>query len=150
MGAADDFALGGIGLSGDMKIELQNKLGFVLHAIAAAHERIGYCQGMDYVVAHLLRVLQDTILLRVIQRSMSAAAASWQQKPNQTDKSEIHTSTKSLEVTVADSWRSISSDELRARMSGINSQSVVVEEVVFNVMDTFFSVYNLQHMYWPE
>ena len=59
--ASDDFALGGIGLSGDMKIELQNKLGFVLHAIAAAHERIGYCQGMDYVVAHLLRILPDTI-----------------------------------------------------------------------------------------
>jgi hypothetical protein len=83
---------------------------------------------MDYIVAHLLRVLQDTILLRVVQQST----------PNSQDNLE---------------WRSMSNDEknciLRAKMSDIN-KSAVVEEVVFDVMDTFFLTYNLQHMYWPE
>lgn len=53
-------------------------------------------------------------------------------------------------TTEVEDWRTISSDELRSRMSAINTQSCVVEEVVFGVMDTFFSTYNLQHMYWPE
>lgn len=115
-----DPVLSGNALTSDMKVDLQNKLRSILHALAARHEAVGYCQGMDYIVAHLLRVLQDTILLRVIQRSR------------------------------AKDWRTISSDELRAKMSDLNTQSEVVEEVVFGVMDTFFSTYNLQHMYWPE
>lgn len=56
-----DMVLCGNGLSNDMKIELQKKLESILNAIAAAHKGVGYCQGMDYVVAHLLRVLQETI-----------------------------------------------------------------------------------------
>lgn len=56
-----DVVLSGNGLSSDMKIELQKKLEFILNALAAAHKGVGYCQGMDYVVAHLLRVLQETI-----------------------------------------------------------------------------------------
>jgi hypothetical protein len=115
-------------LTNEMKVDLQNKLRSILHALAARHEGVGYCQGMDYIVAHLLRVLQDTILLRVVQQST----------PNSQDNLE---------------WRSMSNDEknciLRAKMSDIN-KSAVVEEVVFDVMDTFFLTYNLQHMYWPE
>lgn len=83
---------------------------------------MGYCQGMDYVVAHLLRVLQDTILLRVVQRQQ-----------HQANKSHNHASSKSSKV-VGNDWRTISSEELRARMSDINSHSVVVEETVFRVM----------------
>jgi hypothetical protein len=56
-----DMVLCGNGLSNDMKVELQKKLESILNAIAAAHKGVGYCQGMDYVVAHLLRVLQETI-----------------------------------------------------------------------------------------
>lgn len=40
---------------------MQNKLQCILHAIAASHPGFGYCQGIDYIVAHLLRILQDTI-----------------------------------------------------------------------------------------
>ena len=128
-----DLVLNGNTLTSEMKVDLQDKLRYILHALAARHEAVGYCQGMDYVVAHLLRVLQDTILLRVVQRSNSG-----QSKDNQEGKAEEN------------DWRTISSDELRARMSDINTHTVVVEEVVFRVMDTFFSTYNLQHMYWPE
>lgn len=56
-----DIVLSGNGLSCEMKSELQKKLETILNAIAAAHKGVGYCQGMDYVVAHLLRVLQETI-----------------------------------------------------------------------------------------
>jgi len=121
-----DPVLSGNALTNEMKVDLQDKLRSILHALAARHEGVGYCQGMDYVVAHLLRVLQDTILLRVVQRSMPGG------------QSEV------------DDWRTISSDELRTRMNGINTNSIVVEDVVFRVMDTFFSTYSLQHMYWPE
>jgi len=64
-----DMVLSGNALTAEMKVDLQNKLRSILHALAARHEAVGYCQGMDYVVAHLLRVLQDTILLREVQRS---------------------------------------------------------------------------------
>jgi len=141
-----DPALSGNALTSEMKVDLQNKLRSILHALAARHEAVGYCQGMDYVVAHLLRVLQDTILLRVVQRSMPASTSATQE---QQDKLDNLNKEKSTENTGED-WRAISSDELRARMSDINSQSAVVEEAVFNVMDTFFLTYNLQHMYWPE
>lgn len=142
-----DPVLSGNALTSEMKVDLQNKLRTILHALAARHEGVGYCQGMDYVVAHLLRVLQDTILLRVIQRAMPTAAAASCQQQDQNNQINPDSEFKSLEV---EDWRTISSDELRGRMSDINSKSVVVEEVVFNVMDTFFTTYNLQHMYWPE
>jgi hypothetical protein len=129
-----DPVLSGNALTSEMKVDLQNKLRSILHALAARHEGVGYCQGMDYIVAHLLRVLQDTILLRVVQRSIPTG-----QNPT----------TKENGNDEAD-WRKISPDELRAQMNDINTNSVIVEEVVFRVMDTFFSTYNLQHMYWPE
>lgn len=131
-----DPVLSGNALTSEMKVDLQNKLRSILHALAARHEGVGYCQGMDYIVAHLLRVLQDTILLRVVQRSIPTGQNS--------------TAKENKNIDEAADWRTISPEELRARMNDINSHSVVVEEVVFQVMDTFFSTYNLQHMYWPE
>ena len=89
---------------------------------------------MDYVVAHLLRVLQDTILLRVIQGSI----------PGVNNAPNVETN------NALEDWRTLSTDQLKQRMNEMNSQSFVVEEVVFRVMDTFFTTYNLQHMYWPE
>ena len=111
-----DPVLSGNALTGEMKVDLQNKLRSILHALAARHEGVGYCQGMDYVVAHLLRVLQDTILLRAVKRTPD----------------------------------NLSNDQLRSRMDDLNTQTVIVEEVVFGVMDALFSSYSLQHMYWPE
>lgn len=112
-----DPVLCGNALTTEMKVDMQKKLRSILHALAARHPGVGYCQGMDYIVAHLLRVLQDTILLRIIK------AEDWQTMPN---------------------------DMLRKRMSEINTNTEIVEEVVFRVMDTFFTTYSLQHMYWPE
>ena len=112
-----DPVLCGNALTTEMKVDMQNKLRSILHALAARHQGVGYCQGMDYIVAHLLRVLQDTILLRVIK---------------------------------GEDWHTMPNDMLRMRMSDINSNTEIVEEVVFHVMDTFFTTYSLQHMYWPE
>lgn len=112
-----DPVLCGNALTNEMKVDMQNKLRSILHALAARHQGVGYCQGMDYIVAHLLRVLQDTILLRVIK---------------------------------AEDWHTMPNEMLRERMSEINSNTEIVEEVVFRVMDTFFTTYSLQHMYWPE
>ena len=152
---SDHPALSGNALTSEMKVDLQDKLRSILHALAARHEGVGYCQGMDYIVAHLLRVLQvrskllqsfvckelqdihsfqDTILLRVVQRSMPGK--------------------KQFEVgnqgTKDEDWRTINNEQLRSRLRSINNQTVVVEEVVFGVMDTLFTTYSLQHMYWPE
>ncbi|KAL7484486.1 hypothetical protein ACHAW6_010118 [Cyclotella cf. meneghiniana] len=129
-----DPVLSGNALTNEMKVDLQNKLRSILHALAAQHEGLGYCQGMDYVVAHLLRVLQDTILLRVIQGSMPILVSG-----------NAHG-----DATSMTDWRTVPTEQLRSKMTAINSETVVVEEVVFRVMDTFFTTYNLQHMYWPE
>lgn len=56
-----DIVLGGHELTQETKAELQKKLETILNVIAAVHDGLGYCQGMDYIVAHLLRVLQETI-----------------------------------------------------------------------------------------
>ncbi|KAK1740621.1 TBC domain-containing protein [Skeletonema marinoi] len=112
-----DPVLCGNALTTEMKVDMQKKLRSILHALAARHQGVGYCQGMDYIVAHLLRVLQDTILLRIIK---------------------------------SEDWHTMPNDMLRKRMSEINSNTEIVEEVVFRVMDTFFTTYSLQHMYWPE
>lgn len=53
--------LSGRGLTNELKVNLQKKLEAVLDGIAGAHEGVGYCQGMDYLVAHLLRNLQPTL-----------------------------------------------------------------------------------------
>lgn len=56
-----ELALSGI-LAQDTREILQQKLAAVLHALAAAYDDVGYCQGVDYVVCHLMRILQDTIV----------------------------------------------------------------------------------------
>ena len=127
----DDLALGSAGLTSDMKIDLQNKLGFILHALAAAHPNVGYCQGMDYVVAHLLRILQEAVLQRSIRETSLSAVTSGS---NGTVTSGVGTDT-------AKDWQGIGENEDSTR---------VVEETVFHVMDAFFTTYNLQHMYWPQ
>lgn len=53
------LALNGNDLSSEDKIMMQGKLRNILHALAASFPDIGYCQGMDYVVIHLLRVVGD-------------------------------------------------------------------------------------------
>lgn len=56
-----ELALSGV-LAQDTREMLQQKLAAVLHALAAAYDDVGYCQGVDYVVCHLMRILQDTIV----------------------------------------------------------------------------------------
>jgi hypothetical protein len=56
-----ELALSGI-LAQDTREILQQKLAAVLHALAAAYDDVGYCQGVDYVVCHLMRIMQDTIV----------------------------------------------------------------------------------------
>ena len=58
-----DMAVSSRGISSELKVQLQMRLESILDAIAGAHEGVGYCQGMDYIVAHLLRILQDTVEL---------------------------------------------------------------------------------------
>jgi hypothetical protein len=131
-----DPVLSGNALTYEMKMDLQNKLRSILHALAAQHEGLGYCQGMDYIVAHLLRVLQDTILLRVIQGSMPIL--------------DDARTNKDIAGVPAEDWKTMPADQLRLKMAEINSGTMVVDEVVFRVMDAFFTTYGLQHMYWPE
>jgi len=107
--SVEELALSGNALSNEMKTQLQDQLSIILHALAARHDDVGYCQGMDYVVAHLLRVLQDTVKWRAMKCSTS-------------------TSTPNTAPHVDDS----------AKVS------------VFQVMDCFFTTYNLRHMYYPE
>ena len=44
----------------------------------------------------------------------------------------------------------LQTEEDRQEMVEEVDSSFVVEEVVFHVMDKFFTTYNLRHMYWPE
>lgn len=121
--ATDDFVLNGNTLTPEMKIKLQNQLQFILHALAAEHEDVGYCQGMDYIVAHLLRVLQDTIMWRAAKGSLPAPLDDV--------------------VHALPDESGVISDE------AIN-ESLIVEEAVFRVMDCLFTSYNLRHIFWPE
>jgi hypothetical protein len=126
--STEELALSGNSLTLDMKTDLQNKLSFILHSLAATYEDVGYCQGMDYVVAHLLRILQDTIRWQAIKGTLPPA------------------------ITTASTLPDISN--LRqmppGRICEEIDNSLIVEEAVFRVMDTFFTSYNLRHMYWPE
>ena len=78
--AEQETALGGNGLTIETKLDLQNKLESILNAIAAAHETVGYCQGMDYVVAHSLRILQHTIEWNSERNRLPAVIRSAQRK----------------------------------------------------------------------
>jgi hypothetical protein len=126
--ATDLLVLSGNALTEETKVDLQNKLGFILHALAAAHEEVGYCQGMDYVVAHLLRILQDTVRWRAARCTLPSSILS---APKQIDMNDIDADSLSQNVEEIDN-------------------TLVVEETVFRVMDTLFTTYNLQHIYWPE
>lgn len=122
------LVLSGNALSDEMKSDLQSKLGFILHALAAAHEDVGYCQGMDYVVAHLLRILQDTVCWRAASDTLPAS---------------IHVETKEE--------ASVNGSDTDSVSQGVEDRNkIVVVDTVFQVMDCLFTTYNLQHMYWPE
>jgi hypothetical protein len=83
---------------------------------------------MDYVVAHLLRILQDTVMWKASKGTLPAVIATAPPLPEASN----------LEF------------QDHQRMYEEVDNSLVVEEVVFRVMDTFFTTYNLRHMYWPE
>mmetsp|Transcript_10392 Transcript_10392/g.26137 ORF Transcript_10392/g.26137 Transcript_10392/m.26137 type:complete len:1171 (+) Transcript_10392:155-3667(+) len=119
----EEIALCGNTLSDDEKADLQQKLNFILHTLAASYEDIGYCQGMDYVVAHLLRKLQGTIRLKAANKKLPA----------------IISTASTLNVT----------EDIEALNKELDSKRVV-EETIIRVIDTFFVNYNLKHMYWPE
>jgi Rab-GTPase-TBC domain len=123
-----DLALSGNALTEDMKASLQYKLSFILHALASAHPDVGYCQGMDYVVAHLLRILQDTVRWSAATGKLPSVMLS----------------------APATRYRSDMSPQQRLDVYNDIDRSVVVEEACFRVMDSFLSVYNLRHFYWPE
>ena len=120
-----EFALGTNTLTETMKVTLQQKLSYILHALAAAHPEVGYCQGMDYLVAHLLRMLQDTIRWQAAHGNLPAVikSAPCVKEKNGKDLSDLY-----AEV----------------------DRSLVVEETCFRVMNSFFTTYSLQHFYWPE
>lgn len=124
---AEELALSGNCLTNDMKEDLQNKLSFILHSLASTYEDVGYCQGMDYVVAHLLRILQDTVRWAAVQGTLPQAITTASTLP---DLSQFHDDPKRLYEEI--------------------DKSLIVEEAVFKMMDTFFTTYNLRHMYWPE
>lgn len=125
--ADTDLALNGNGISADEKIALQQKLRFVLHALAAAHPEVGYCQGMDYVVAHLLRILKESVLWKAANGTLPLT----------------------VKCKPWFSYQLNSVNDLVVAYEEIE-KSLVVEEVCFRIMDTFFTVYDLQHYYWPE
>jgi len=126
--SVEDLALSGNSLSPDAKIDLRNKLSFILHSMAAIHEDIGYCQGMDYVVAHLLRILQETIKWKAANNGLPSVIST---------ASCIETPT----TTQPEDYKAIYQEV---------DENHVVEETVLYVMDIFFTNYNLKHMYWPE
>lgn len=110
-----DLTLSGYNLTAEAKVEMQSMLERILNAMSAAHPKVGYCQGMDYVVSHLLRFMKDTVVYKAKCGSLPS---------------------------------SIRSKACNA--NGDDSINLVIEEAVFRSMDTFFTIYSLRHMYWPE
>ncbi|KAG7357036.1 Rab-GTPase-TBC domain containing protein [Nitzschia inconspicua] len=127
--SVEELALSGNSLTQDAKVDLRNKLSFVLHCLAATHEEIGYCQGMDYVVAHLLRILQETVKWKAANHSLPEVIST------------------ACSVHVESGF--LSPENLLSIYKEVN-ENLVVEEVVLRIMDTLFMHYNLRHMYWPE
>lgn len=124
----EELALCGSYLTLEMKQDFQKKLRFILHALAASHGDVGYCQGMDYVVAHLLRILQDTIRWNAVQNTLPSCLATAVDLPDFSGRQ----------------------DEPLAKLYDEVDELHVVEEAIFRFMDIFFTNYNLRHMYWPE
>jgi hypothetical protein len=122
------LALSGNSLTAEAKIDLRNKLSFILHAMAATHEDIGYCQGMDYVVAHLLRILQETIKWKAANHTLPSVIST---------------------ASLIESSHPVRAEDYRSIYEEVD-KCLVVEESILRVMDTFLISYNLKHMYWPE
>lgn len=123
-----EMALGGNAMTELVKKELQKKLSWILHILAASNEDIGYCQGMDYVVAHLLRILQETIRWKgahgTLPRAITSAPLDKVEKP-------------------------LSQESLLHHLREVD-KTIAVEETCFRVMQCFFDTYNLRHFYYPE
>jgi hypothetical protein len=79
---SQELVLSSRGLTSELKIDLQKKLEAILDAIAGAHVGLGYCQGMDYVVAHLLRNLQETVEWNALKGSLPKIIRSAEMKIN--------------------------------------------------------------------
>eukprot|EP00977_Amphora_coffeiformis_P000219 scaffold64_cov150-Amphora_coffeaeformis.AAC.13 len=126
--AEDELALSGNVLTDETKEVLQKKLSFILHALSASHSEIGYCQGMDYVVAHLLRLLQDTVRMQAAKGTLPSCVKTVPETP---------------------SFADMDQDELTDFLSQID-HSLVLEETCFRMMDVLLTTYNLGHFYWPE
>ena len=124
----EDFVLSGRDLTYEVKADLQNKLGYILHCLAASNDYVGYCQGMDYVVAHLLRILQETVLYRAVKGTLPAIIKAKLCKEDASD------DPASGAVSTLD----------------IDESSLIVEETVYRTMHTMLTTYGLQHFYWPE
>lgn len=75
------------------------------------------CAGMDYIVAHLLRVLQETVEWNLPRGKL----------PPCVESAVIWAENKKVPL----------------------HETLVVEETIFQVMDTLMSVYGFKHMYWP-
>lgn len=123
-----EIALCGNSLPIDVKKDLQDRLNFILHTLAATYDDIGYCQGMDYVVAHLLRILQETIRWKAANKKLPSV------------------------ITTASTYQTnipVHADNIEDIYKEIDSTRIVEESLV-RVMDVFFVNYNLKHMYWPE
>lgn len=123
-----EMALGGNALTDDMKRLLQDKLSCILNALAAVHQDVGYCQGMDYVVAHLLRILQETVRWQAARGELPSVIKSAPQ---------LFYGTNLDDQEMAEVYAEI-------------DRSLVVEETCFRVMDSLLTTYSLRHFYWPE
>jgi len=123
-----DLALSGNTMTEDEKSELQRKLSLILHCLAASNEDVGYCQGMDYVVAHLLRILQETIRWKGAVGSMPDI---------------VQSAPKKLLS------KPMGNEALATRFEEVDN-SLLTEETCFRVMECFFSTYSLRHFYYPE
>jgi len=128
LGRGEELELSGNALTPEIKSDLQEKLSFILHTMAAAHENVGYCQGMDYVVAHLLRILQDTIRWKAANGTLPATIHCAPDLPSD---------------------QRLSKQQLASAYAKVD-ETLVVEETCFRVMDSFFTTYSLEHFYWPE
>jgi hypothetical protein len=123
-----ELALNGNLLTDEMKKTLQDKLSFILHALAAVHSDVGYCQGEDYVIQFLLRILQDTIRWKALNGTLPLCIVSAER---QFAKDALHAG------ALSDAYVNI-------------DQSLIVEETCFRVMNILFTSYGLRHFYWPE
>jgi len=135
----EDIALCPRDLTNEVKEDLQSKLGFILHALAASNETVGYCQGMDYIVAHLLRILPETVLYRAVKGTLPPVI-----------KSKLRKNGSSMPSARPPSPARAGSSAALVSALEIDESSLVVEETVYRVMHAMLTTYGLQHMYWPE